>query len=466
MFFSPYSGTDSNCGNPLLISLQHLVREGLLEPSELPPEVPVGNCDFAQVAIVKNPLLKKASARLLKDPRFRNLHNEYLKFRTENPWIEDSAIFDVARNLDEFKELAWWDWPEDIRFHKREALDKFREQYKDEIDEFIVTQYTFNKQWLYIRKYANSKGIQIVGDMPIYVGGHSSDVWANQHLFELGANGKPENVSGVPPDAFSATGQLWGSPLYRWDAHAKESYSWWVTRLYRAAELYDLTRVDHFRGFAGYWSVAAHETTAMNGEWRKGPGADLFNRVRDKLGSVPILAEDLGVITEDVVQLRESIEAPGMVVLQFAWGSDSSNVHLPHNHKPSSFCYTGTHDNETTRGWFSGLPEDALDRKTLKDYFGVESDEQAAPYLIRAAMLSVSETAVVPMQDILGLDNTARMNTPGKAEGNWRWRIGDAKVIWPLLSAIAGDYRKLHQIANRLPPSTASAEGGASNENK
>ncbi|PNH04623.1 4-alpha-glucanotransferase DPE1, chloroplastic/amyloplastic [Tetrabaena socialis] len=449
MFYSPYSGTDANGGNPLVVSIAELVKDGLLTWAEAPATVPVANVDYPAVAAAKQPLLQIAARRLLHDAPFLPLKEEYLKYRKEHPWVEDSALFDVARNLPELSQLAWWEWPEPLRLRQPAALKEFREVHKEAIDEYIVIQYFFEKQWLAIRAYANSRGIKIIGDMPIYVGGHSADVWANRHLFELNDAGLPEQVSGVPPDAFSETGQLWGSPLYRWTAHKQEGYKWWSQRMARALQLYDECRIDHFRGFAGYWSVGAAEETAMNGAWRLGPGLELFTAMKKSLGAVPILAEDLGVITTDVVALREAIGAPGMVVVQFAWGGGPSNVHLPHNHYENCFVYPGTHDNETAVGWFRGSANEG-DKAYIRSYLRTDGSDIAWDF-IRSCMAAVPRTCVTMMQDVMRLDNTARMNTPGTAAGNWRWRMGD----WGVYDRLKAETADLHQVAkdtNRLPP--------------
>lgn len=449
MYWSPYSGTDANCGWPLLISIDELIAEGLVDEKDAPPKVPIADVDYPKVMAAKTPVLKFAAGRLLGDSKFTELKKQMENFRKSNPWIEESAVFDVARNLPELSQSAWWDWPEDLRFRKGDAMRKFKEQHKVAIDEFIAIQFLFDRQWQALKAYANGKGIKIVGDMPIYVGGHSADVWSNQGLFELDPKtGVPALVSGVPPDAFSETGQLWGSPLYKWSAHKNERYAWWCQRMGRALKLYDETRIDHFRGFAGYWSVDGKAETAMGGHWVKGPGVELFDAMKAKLGSVPILAEDLGVITTDVVQLREAIGAPGMVVLQFAWGGGPANVHLPHQHYPNCFCYSGTHDNETTVGWWQNTQEG--DREYLKFYLKTDGND-IAWVMINAAMQSVANSAVLVMQDVMRLDNSARMNTPGKAAGNWGWRMGDSGVFERLANEAVA-LRRLAGLANRLAP--------------
>jgi 4-alpha-glucanotransferase len=320
-FFSPYSGLDANCGNPLLVSCDALATEGLLSDEDLgaaraelaarqaaspaPPSADAA-VDFSAVAAVKAPLLAKAARALLSGPRFQALRDlGFRRWRRANPWVEDSALFDCLRRRADLEGQMWWEWPRDLRFREPGALEQARRAHRREIDEFAAVQFLFDRQWAALKAYANSRGVGIVGDMPIYVGGMSADVWANPGLFELDAKTlAPRAVSGVPPDAFSATGQLWGSPLYRWPAHAKDGYAWWSSRMARHTALFDETRVDHFRAFAGYWAVDAAATTAMGGEWRKGPGRALFDALERRLGKVPILAEDLGVITTDVVELR------------------------------------------------------------------------------------------------------------------------------------------------------------------
>lgn len=344
MFYSPYTGLDALCGNPLLISIESLIEDGLLNRHEAPEPVPLGHANFHQATDRKAPLLRLAADRLLGEERFHYFREQMWQFRNAHPWIEDSALFEVLRSTPELSSKVWWQWPESIRFRTPEAIQQSREQHKHAIDVFIAIQFLFDRQWAAVKKHANSKGIHIIGDMPIYVGGHSADVWANQRLFELSDSGAPALVSGVPPDAFSKTGQLWGTPIYNWAVHKEEGYAWWTQRLGRAFQLFDETRIDHFRGFAGYYAVEAHRDTAMIGEWKKGPGRELFDVVRETLGDVVvngIIAEDLGVITPDVEQLRRDIDAPGMVVLQFAFGSDASNIHLPHLHYKNSVVYPG-----------------------------------------------------------------------------------------------------------------------------
>ena len=323
-YWSPYSGRDAHCGNTLIISLDELVKEGLLASGELPEESSLlSNVDFQKVAEVNEPLISIAARRLLNIPNTDPMKLAFNEWRVRleiSSWLNEAALFDAICHEPDNIGKDWWDWPDAFRRREPAALEAKRAASAAYIDEFCATQFIFDRQWLALKNYANLKGISIVGDMPIYVGGHSADVWANQALFSLGPDCKPLAVAGVPPDAFSEDGQLWGSPLYDWPMHDAHGYKWWAGRLGRALELHDEVRIDHFRAFAAYWSVPADAKTAKSGEWIVGPGEKFFKGIKDALGDAPIVAEDLGVITKDVVELREAIGAPGMVVLQFAWG--------------------------------------------------------------------------------------------------------------------------------------------------
>ena len=425
-YWSPYSGRDAHCGNTLIISLDELVKDGLLNEDELPsPYNLSGDVDFGAVAETNEPLIAQAARRLLEKPSGDPTRTsfEIWRSRAENiSWLDDAALFDSICKEPELLGKDWWDWPEPLRCRDPTTLQEKRAVSAESIEEFCATQYLFDKQWLSLKTYANSKGISIIGDMPIYVGGHSADVWAHQNLFLLGSDCRPTSVAGVPPDAFSEDGQLWGNPLYDWPAHSREKYSWWSGRIGRALQLHDEVRIDHFRAFAAYWSVPANAKTAISGTWMVGPGEDFFEGVISVVGDAPIVAEDLGVITEDVVNLREAIEAPGMVVLQFAWGDESRSPHLLHNHYENSFCYPGTHDNQTSQGWFDS--QDDATKLRLASYAGISDFEGASWGLIRLAMSSVSRTCVFTMQDVLCLGDEARMNTPGVADGNKRPKAG------------------------------------------
>ena len=420
---SPYAGADANCGNTLLLSLQELVKDGLLRESDLPRPVPLGDVDFDAVARVKDPLIAKAAENLVHSSG--GLRAELEKFRKDpriSSWLEEAALFAAIDNA--INARAWWEWPVDLRDRHPAALEASRKEHQSFITQFIAEQFLFQRQWQAVHNYANSRGIRIVGDMPIYVGGHSGDVWANRRMFELDPKtGALTMVSGVPPDLFSKEGQLWGSPLYNWKEMAKDNYTWWANRMRRAFELYDEFRIDHFRGFAAYWAVEASSETAMSGKWIVGPGADFFAAMRNAVGKVDIIAEDLGVLTADVLNLRKRIRAPGMAVLQFAFGDDPINPHLPHNHEVDQVVYTGTHDNDTAIGWWTKI--DKPERDTVKQYLRFKDDKEVHWELIRCAISSVAFTAIIPMQDVLGLGDDARMNKPATVAGNWGWRIGE-----------------------------------------
>ena len=443
-FWSPYSGRDAHCGNTLMISLDLLVNDGLLSSTDLPTSSIQSNHNnnFQIASEAIEPLLHKAARNMLNRNSSDKLRLEYEVFcgRSDTKlWLKDAALFDVIENIPELRGIDWWDWPVALRDREESELLRVSEKYSEQLDEFCAIQFFWHRQWLSLKKYANSKGISIIGDMPIYMGGHSADVWAHPHLFQLGPDRRPEMVAGTPPDAFSDVGQLWGNPLYSWRFHKKEKYAWWCSRIRRALELHDEIRIDHFRAFSAYWAVQAGEKTAKNGKWYKGPGIEFFDGIKSAIGDSTIIAEDLGVITADVTELRESISAPGMVILQFAWGSDGKNPHLPHNHYENSVCYTGTHDNETSKGWYLNQSESVQEK--LKNYAHV-TPCNCAWDLIGCAMASVSKTCVVPMQDVLSLGNEARMNTPGVADGNWTWRLGAPQVF----SSLTPEATKLAQM--------------------
>ncbi|KAG0623586.1 hypothetical protein M758_3G185500 [Ceratodon purpureus] len=452
---SPYAGADANCGNTLLISLQELVKDGLLRESDLPAPSSVGRVDFDAVATVKDPLIAKAAENLVRSTG--ELRAELDKFREDpriSSWLEEAALFAAIDNA--IGVQAWWEWPEELRDRHAGALEAARKEHESFITEFIAEQFLFQRQWQAVHKHANSHGIRIVGDMPIYVGGHSGDVWANRRLFELDPKtGAPAMVSGVPPDLFSEEGQLWGSPLYNWKEMAKDNYSWWANRMRRAFELYDEFRIDHFRGLAAYWAVDAASETAMNGNWIVGPGVDFFAAIRDAVGKVDIIAEDLGVLTADVLNLRKRIRAPGMAVLQFAFGSDAINPHLPHNHEVDQVVYTGTHDNDTVVGWWSKIEKEEKDM--VRRYLRFKGDKDVHWELIRCAISSVALTAIIPMQDVLGLGDDARMNKPATTAGNWGWRIGESG-IFSELEAEKDELLECLKLFNRYPRSWYLAE--------
>ncbi|KAH1113807.1 hypothetical protein J1N35_007185 [Gossypium stocksii] len=417
---SPYAGQDANCGNTFLISLEELVKDGLLTKKELPQPIDCDRVNYSVVAKLKDPLITKAAERLLlTDGELKTQLEAFRRDPTISCWLEDAAYF--AAINDSLKAFSWYDWPEPLKNRHLAALEKIYKEKKDFIDLFIAKQFLFQRQWKKIRNYAQTKGVSIMGDMPIYVGYHSADVWANKKHFLLNRHGYPMLVSGVPPDAFSDTGQLWGSPLYDWKAMEKDGFLWWISRIRRAQDLYDEFRIDHFRGFAGFWAVPSEAKVAMVGRWKVGPQKSLFDAISKAVGKINIIAEDLGVITEDVVQLRKYIGAPGMAVLQFGFGSDSSNPHLPHNHEHNQVVYTGTHDNDTIQGWWSNLMEQ--ETSNVFKYLRITEEDEISWALIQAAVSSIAETTIITMQDVLGLDSSARMNIPATQHGNWSWRI-------------------------------------------
>ncbi|KAG5529313.1 hypothetical protein RHGRI_029873 [Rhododendron griersonianum] len=417
---SPYSGQDANCGNTLLISLEELVKDGLLMKEELPEPIDGDRVNYSTVADVKDPMIAKAAKRLvLSEGDLKCQLEEFKNDPDITSWLEDAAYFAAIDNrLDRF---SWYNWPEPLKNRHLAALEEIYQSQKDFIDIFIAQLFLFQRQWKKVRDYAQLKGISIMGDMPIYVGYHSADVWAHKKQFLLNRSGFPLLVSGVPPDAFSETGQLWGSPLYDWKAMEKNGFSWWICRLRHAQNLFDEFRIDHFRGFTGIWGVPTEAKFAMVGRWKVGPRKSLFDAIYRDVGKINIIAEDSGVITEDVVDLRKSIGAPGMAVLQFGFGSDSGNPHLPHNHEYNQVVYTGTHDNDTRISWA----------------------------LIRAALSSVARTAIIPMQDILGLGSSARMNIPATQFGNWSWRI-TSSLSFDSLEAEARKLRDMLAMYGRL----------------
>jgi len=418
---SPYGASSAFAGNPLLISPARLRDEGLVSADALTgaPNFGRGGVDFGSVSSWKESLLRRSWKESRSEPRLLAELEAFRAEKKQQAWLSDWALYAA---VSEKRSRDWTSWPKDLRQRDPDALSKARKDLHHEIAWHEYVQFLFFRQWDRIRAEAHRRGIAILGDLPIYVAHDSADVWGNQALFRLDGEGKPEAVAGVPPDAFSETGQLWGYPLYRWDELERRGFSWWIDRLRQAFRFADLVRVDHFRGFAAGWTVPASAETAMEGEWVPGPGKRLFEAARAALGDVPLVAEDLGVITEDVRELLSDVGVPGMKVLQFGFSEDDSE-HLPHNHHPRAVVYTGTHDNDTARGWFADLAED--DRKRALEYLGGDGGDIEWD-LVRAAYESVANTAVVPLQDVFGLGSEARMNMPGVASGNWSWRADAA----------------------------------------
>ncbi|KAJ4952215.1 hypothetical protein NE237_029047 [Protea cynaroides] len=443
---SPYSGQDANCGNTLLISLEELVKDGLLLKDELPKPMDSKCVKFNSVADVKDPLLAKAAERLiLSEGELKNELEDFCRDPEISGWLEDAAYFAAIDNSQ--NTITWNEWPEPLKNRHLVALEEVCQSQKKFIDLFIAQQFLFQRQWQKVHNYAWKKGIKIMGDMPIYVGYHSADVWANKKQFLLNRSGFPVLVSGVPPDFFSETGQMWNSPLYDWKAMEEDGYAWWVRRIRRACNLFDEFRIDHFRGLAGFWAVPAEAKIAMFGSWKAGPSNALFDAIFRAVGPANIIAEDLGVITVDVVNLRKAIGAPGMAILQFAFGSNSDNPYLPHNHEPDQVVYTGTHDNDTVRGWWESLKQD--EKTTVLRYLSMTEEDDISWALIQLAVSSVARTAIVPMQDILRLGSSARMNTPGTQFGNWSWRI-PSSVSFDNLNAEAKQLKDMLSTYGRL----------------
>lgn len=417
---SPYQCFSAFAGNPLLISPEKLVNDNLLNKKDLMdvPRFPLDTVDFGPVIEYKIKLLWLSFEMFIHSAPAA-IHSEFDTFcDQEKNWLDDYALFRALKDF--YKGDIWPHWDADLVARKATALKKARTRFSQEILFHKYQQFLFFRQWLELKKYANDRDIKIIGDIPIFVAHDSSDVWARPDLYFLDDKGYPTVVAGVPPDYFSETGQLWGNPLYRWDVMKREGYRWWIERFKATLTQVDYIRVDHFRGFSGYWEIPAAETTAVNGRWVQGPGDDLFYAVEKELGKLPIIAEDLGIITEDVVALRDKFGFPGMKILQFAFSSDPTNVDLPHNFVPHCVVYTGTHDNDTTVGWYSGssTPEE---RDYARRYLAIDG-WQINWDLIRLALASVAVFAVVPMQDLLGLGTEARMNFPSKPSGYWRWR--------------------------------------------
>ncbi|WP_419806387.1 4-alpha-glucanotransferase [Terriglobus sp.] len=418
---SPYSAISAFAGNPLLISLELLRQQGWLEEHEI-ANLPgaEGNVDFGQVSAQKLPLVEEAARRFLKGTTGETCER-YDSFRERNAyWLIDYARYVVIRRESEYKH--WNAWPEGLSQHDPESLKTFDREHTDALNTEYAMQFLFQEQWIALRNYAMSRDVRIMGDMAIFVSYDSADVWANRELFELDEQAQPTAVSGVPPDYFSATGQRWGNPLYRWRYIEQHGFDWWVQRVKRQLELYDLLRLDHFRGFEAYWRIPADEETALNGEWIEAPGHALFDRLKSALGgSLPFVAEDLGVITDKVEKLRTDFDMPGMRVMQFGFAGRGAHLHLPHKYVTNMVVYTGTHDNNTTLGWWRDAPE--TDRNNLLTYLGpLAHDNDVVWAMIRAAERSVAAICLVPLQDLLHLGSEGRMNTPSVPEDNWTWR--------------------------------------------
>lgn len=415
---SPYQSCSAFAGNPYFIDLPLLTEMGLLK-KDYYENIDFGeDCtkvDYHKIFHKKMPILKKA---------FINSKGKYesniKKFRENNKtWIEDYALYMGIK--EKFNLKPFQEWDEKIKLRDEEVLEKYRKELENEIDYWIFLQYIFFKQWMDLKSYANNKGIKVIGDIPIYVAKDSADTWANSEVFVLDENKNPNVISGCPPDDFSATGQLWGNPIYRWDYLDNDGYDWWIERIRASRRIYDITRIDHFRGFESYWEVPVEEDTAINGKWVKGPGMKLFNKIKEELGEIEIIAEDLGFLTKEVVDFRIASGYPGMKVLQFAFDTREESEHLPHNYDKNCVVYTGTHDNATVYNWIQNANQKEV--KFATKYLKLTKEEGYNWGFIRGALSSVANLSVIQMQDYLGLLNEARMNVPSTIGGNWQWRI-------------------------------------------
>lgn len=417
---SPYQSFSTFAGNPYFIDLARLVEEGLLSQEEC-EAFDAEKCgqyiDYQKIYETRFHILRKAYER----SSFAK-QEEYRSFLEENrEWLDDYCLYMAVKNF--YGGSSWNEWEEGIKLRRPEALEHFKALLADEIEFFRFQQYYFQKQWYQLKAYANAHGVEIIGDIPIYVAFDSADTWSNPKLFQFDENGVPTGIAGCPPDGFSATGQVWGNPLYDWDYHETTGYEWWTKRMSRCFKLYDIVRVDHFRGFDEYFSIPYGQETAAGGHWVKGPGLSLFEALKEHLGEMKIIAEDLGFLTDSVIKLVQDTGYPGMKVLEFAFDSREQSNYLPHTYTQNCVAYTGTHDNQTIAGWFRQLPKE--DYRLAVRYLDLKKEDEDEIHwkMIRTVLASVADTAIIPIQDYLGLDDAARINTPSSLGGNWTWRM-------------------------------------------
>ena len=441
---SPYQSFSSFAGNPYLIDFDLLIEAHLLSEEDL-RDVFFGDneeyIDYGAIYNQKYPLLRKAYENF-KSSDNHEMRENLEHFKRENAsWLNDYSLYISLKN--HFNGLPWNEWAHDIKNREHGAMEHYKNELADDIEYHNFIQFLFFKQWGDVKRYANENGIKIIGDIPIFVAADSSDAWANPEIFLFDEERKPVKVAGVPPDYFSATGQLWGNPLYNWQKLKETNYSWWVERVRANLSTCDIIRIDHFRGFEAYWAVPYGDDTAINGQWEPGPGIDLFNAIKSQLGELPIIAEDLGLMTQGVIDLREATGFPGMKILGFAFDSGEENDYLPHTYTKNCVVYTGTHDNDTLIGWFQKAKEE--DRQFARDYLNSRSDDEIHWDAIRGAWSSVANMAISPVQDFLGLGSEARINTPGVAAGNWQWRLKHGVLTDELAERIA----KLTKVYSR-----------------
>jgi len=450
---SPYACYSAFAGNTLLISPEQLVEDSLLDANQLanPPAFPIERIDFSAVHSYKDSILQNAFSAFTSGAA-PNLDAPFAEFCEQHAlWLEDYALFRALK--DDHGGIAWNEWEAELVARQPAALLSARARLREEIEAQKFYQFLFFRQWFALKSYCHEREIQLVGDIPIFVAHDSADVWTSPDQFKLSETGSPLVVAGVPPDYFSATGQLWGNPLYNWDQMRADGFAWWINRVKATLEIFDIARIDHFRGFAACWEIPGGDKTAERGSWVPAPGRELFTAIRNALGQVPIIAEDLGVITPDVESLRDDFGFPGMRILQFAFSSDTKNIDLPHNYHKNVVVYTGTHDNDTAVGWFSsvageGSTRDAQQIEREREFCLKYLDTDGAEIhwdFIRAAFASVANTALVPLQDVLGLGTEARMNLPNSTEGNWAWRF----AAGALTDDIASRLKELTELYGR-----------------
>ncbi|MGD0339570.1 MAG: 4-alpha-glucanotransferase [Bacteroidota bacterium] len=442
---SPYMSLSAFAGSPLFIDLCELVSHGWLTHYDLDgmPHFSDQRVNYPQVTTARMAMLAKAAKNFFLKRNEEDSQQFETYCSTEKSWLEDYSLFQALN--DRYDGNGWISWDHDLVHRNAHALKNSADEFREYVNFHKFTQWCFARQWNKMRKYANERNVKLVGDIPIFVAHHSADVWSNQEAFFLDKDGMPTVVAGVPPDYFSEDGQRWGNPLYRWNKMKEQKYRWWIERFRKTFELFDIIRIDHFRGFEAYWEIPAKEKTARIGRWVKGPGENLFKAVKRELGTLPIIAEDLGVITPEVVALREKFGFPGMKVLQFAFSTGPEDNFLPHTHEKNYVVFTGTHDNDTTLGWYDKATEQ--ERDFVKRYCGTDGQEINWD-LIKLALQSVADIAVIPLQDVIGLGSDGRMNFPGTIEGNWEWRFTWDKIE----SRATNKLYKLTELYGRCKP--------------
>ena len=447
---SPYSAISAFAGNPLLVSLDRLAERGWIEEKRIKSSSSNSpRIDFETVKAGKLPLLREAAQSFLEASN--GDRRRFEDFKRENSWwLDDFVLFEVMRDM--YKGDSWSTWPRGLARREPEALHSFGLQYQRQLEVERVVQFAFFEQWRALRLYAAQRGISIIGDVAIFVNYDSADVWRHPELFYLDENLQPTVISGVPPDAFSANGQRWGNPLYRWEVCRSTHYQWWLERMSWALQNFDMVRLDHFRGFESFWEIPASEPTAVKGRWVAGPRDELFNVLREQLGDLPFIAEDLGMITPEVYALRDRLGIPGMKVLQFGFSNPGAHIYLPHNFPVNCVVYTGTHDNDTTAGWWKSSATEE-EKRFAAAYIGEASDGIHWAF-IRAAFDSVARLAIVPLQDVLGLEGESRMNTPSRSDGNWGWRFQPGALTRDLAEKLAA----LSAVSDRAPELPATAQ--------